>query len=175
MQKYECAEQVEAEPAIAVDDRMSEPVKGRRVEPSRRRGLRGHVGGDGMEGHHHDDDEAAQIVERLAHAGHGSVHSRVAGCHGSLRRKYTSTCMPDASGPTSVSSIITSTISTSVGLRAPRAARLAGPTIGAMAMTLPGMSRPGNAVARTMTGCPTLIVPRSRSSSSARTRSDDMS
>ena len=41
--------------------------------------------------------------------------------------------------------------------------------------TLPAKSRPRKAAARTTTGCPTLISPKSRSSSSARTRSAEMS
>jgi hypothetical protein len=58
-------EQVESEPACAVDDRSPQPFE-RGIERSGRLGVRAHVGDDGMEGHHHQDGEPPKIVQRLA-------------------------------------------------------------------------------------------------------------
>src|SRR5262245_57205024 len=65
--------------------------------------------------------------------------------------------LPTASGSAWVKSTRTSTTSTSVTLRCPRAWMRPCSTIGAMKETLPANSRPGNAAARTRTGCPILI------------------
>src|SRR5262245_5573724 len=84
-------------------------------------------------------------------------------------RKYTSTFMPAASGPGSARSTTTSTTLTSVRLRCPRSRPAS--TSGAIDKTLPLISRPRNAVVRTIAFWPTRMSPKSRSSTSARTRS----
>src|SRR6266404_3229748 len=84
--------------------------------------------------------------------------------------------MPTASGSGCAKSTSTSTTSTSVTLRCPRALLMrAGSTMGAMKETFPANSRPRKASARMTAGWPILISPRSRSSSSARTRSAETS
>ena len=72
----EGAEQVEADPAFAVDDRISPPAVGRTVEGGGSGGLRPDIGDEGMERHHHDDGEAAQIAERQTGFGHASRTDR---------------------------------------------------------------------------------------------------
>jgi hypothetical protein len=59
----EGAEQVETEPARAVDDRLAQPVVGRLIEWDRCGGMRAEIGDQGMEGEHHEDGEAAQVVQ----------------------------------------------------------------------------------------------------------------
>src|SRR5258707_5267598 len=84
--------------------------------------------------------------------------------------------MPTASGSGCAKSTSTSTTSTSVTLRCPRALLMrAGSTMGAMKETFPANSRPRKASARMTAGWPILISARSRSSSSARTRSAETS
>ena len=53
------AEQVEAEPARAVDDRVRAPSIRRDVERQLRRRLRAEIGDERMERDHHDDGEGA--------------------------------------------------------------------------------------------------------------------
>jgi hypothetical protein len=55
----ERTEQVEAEPAVAVDDRLGRPIVRRAVEGARRSiRLRAQIGDEGMEGQHHQDGVA---------------------------------------------------------------------------------------------------------------------
>ena len=90
-------------------------------------------------------------------------------------RRNTSTRMPGSSGGWPSSSIITSSTSTSVGLRGPRWPSRLGPSACASEVTLPSKSLPGKASERTTAVWPTRTLPMSRSSISALTRSDDRS
>ena len=66
----ERTEQVEAEPARAIDDGVCAPTKRRLVERERRGGLRAQIGDEGMERHHHHDGVAAQVAQCQARSGH---------------------------------------------------------------------------------------------------------
>src|SRR5207247_4565715 len=83
-EKFERTDQVEPEPAMAVDDRVRRPTIRGAVEGQRGSRLRNDVGDEGMEDEHVEDDETAQIMQSQAGFGHagsgpppGSVQSQI--------------------------------------------------------------------------------------------------
>src|SRR5439155_15704390 len=63
VEKLECTEQVEADPAIGVDDRVRRPTIRRAVEWQRGGGLRVQIGDRGLERQHAQDGETPPMIE----------------------------------------------------------------------------------------------------------------
>src|SRR5262249_24080864 len=66
----ERTEQVETEPARAIDDWIGAPAERWVIERERRGRLRAKIGDEGMKRDYHHDGEAAQVTQRQAGSGH---------------------------------------------------------------------------------------------------------